>query len=230
MIKAFDPQNLKNEGTMIKAFDPQNLKNVRADIDSALLAIKQKYGITLQIGNISYSPEKATARLTMVAVGDASTATDPRKAALAKAEAEFKSYAKSFGLKPEQFGATFTYGRDTYKLAGIKVRASKMPILGTSTRDGKTYKFPESVIRSLQSAEYKKLYGYEDTVTPGAATTCSNTNAFDEQFKPIGKCTRTATTSRKGMGRNSRPLPYCDQCARLIDESRAEMEAEARCS
>ena len=214
---------------MIKAFDPQNLKNVRADIDSALLAIKQKYGITIQLGNISYSPDKATSRLTMIAVGDAAAATDPRQAALAKSQAEFKSYADSFGLKPEQFGATFTYGRDTYKLAGIKVRASKMPILGTSLRDGKTYKFPESVIRSLQSKEYKKLYGYDDVPTPGAQT-CSNTSAFDEQYKPIGKCNRTATTNRKGHGRNARPLPYCDQCARLIDESRAEMEAEARCS
>lgn len=214
---------------MIKAFDPQNLKNVRADIDSALLAIKQKYGITIQLGNISYSPEKATSRITMIAVGDAAAATDPRAAALAKSQAEFKSYADTFGLTASQFGAQFTFGRDTYKLAGIKIRASKMPILGTSLRDGKTYKFPESAIRSLQSKEYKKLYGYDDTVTPGAQT-CSNTSAFDAQYKPIGKCNRPATTSRKGHGRNSKSEAYCDQCARLIDESRAEMAAEARCS
>lgn len=215
---------------MIKAFDPQNLKNVRADIDSALLAIKQKYGITIQLGNISYSPDKATSRLTMIAVGDAAAATDPRQAALAKAQAEFKRSASSFGLKPEQFGATFTFGRDTYKLAGLKPRSPKRPVLGTSLRDGKTYVFPESAIAPLQSKEHKKLYGIEDSPATGGNVTCSNTNAFDEQFKPIGKCNRPATTSRKGFGRGSRPLPYCEHCARLIDESRAEMAAEARCS
>ena len=214
---------------MIKAFDPQNLKNVRADIDAALVAIKQKYGITIQLGNISYSPDKATSRLTMIAVGDAATATDPRAAALAKAQAEFKRAASSFGLKPEQFGAEFKFGRDTYKLAGLKPRSPKRPILGTSVRDGKTYVFPESVIAPLQSKEHKKLYGIEDSPADGTVS-CSNTNAFDSQYKPIGKCTRTATTSRKGFGRGSRPMPYCDECARLMDESRREMEAEARCS
>jgi hypothetical protein len=215
---------------MIKAFDPQNLKNVRADIDSALLAIKQKYGITIQLGNISYSPDKATSRLTMIAVGDAAAATDPRAAALAKAQAEFKRAASSFGLKPEQFGATFTFGRDTYKLAGLKPRSPKRPVLGTSLRDGKTYVFPESAIAPLQSKEHKETFGIVDSPATGSNVSCSNTSAFDEKFKPIGKCNRTATTSRKGYGRNSRPLPYCEQCARLIDESRAEMAAEARCS
>jgi hypothetical protein len=214
---------------MIKAFDPQNLKNVRADIDSALLAIKQKYGITIQLGNISYSPDKATSRLTMIAVGDAAAATDPRQAALAKAQAEFKRAASSFGLKPEQFGATFTFGRDTYKLAGLKPRSPKRPVLGTSLRDGKTYVFPESAIAPLQSKEHKELFGIEDSpATTGVV--CSNTNAYDAQFKPVGKCKNPATTNRKGFGRGSRPLPYCDHCARLIDEARAENAAEARCS
>ena len=216
---------------MIKAFDGSNLRELRKDIDAAFAAIRQKHGVSLSIGNISYSPEKATSRLTMVAIGDPNVASDPRAAALAKAQAEFKRYADSFGLKPEQFGATFKFGRDTYKLSGLKPRSPKRPILGTSITDGKTYVFPESAIAPLQSAEHKKLYGIEDKTAGTATVTCSNTNAFDfKEGKPMGKCTRPATTSRKGYGRNSRPMPYCDECAQLIDESRREMEAEARCS
>lgn len=212
---------------MIKSFDKQNLGQLRKDIDSALLQIRQKHGVTLQIGNITFSPEKATARLTMVAVGDPTVASDPRAAALAKAEAEFKRSAASFGLKPEQFGATFNFGRDQYKLTGLKPRSPKRPVLGTSLTDGKTYVFPESAIASLQSAEYKKLYGIQDT-SATATVMCSNTNAFDANWKLIGKCPRPATTSRKGIGRGSKAMPYCDECAHLIDESRREMEAEAR--
>jgi hypothetical protein len=215
---------------MIKAFDPSNLKELRRDIDAAFAAIRQKHGVTLSLGNISYAPDKATTRLTMIAVGDASVATDPRAAALAKAQIEFNRYASSFGLKPEQFGATFKHGRDTYKLAGVKPRSSRYPILGTNVANGTTYKLPESAIASLQSKEHRDLFG----INPPTATAtgmCSNDNAYDEKFNPIGKCNRAATTTRKdGFGRDARMQPFCDKCASLIDESRAEMAAEARMS
>ena len=219
---------------MIKTFDSQNLKELRKDIDAALASVKAKHGVSLSLGNISYDPTigRATTKMTMFVVGDGAAATDPRAVAEAKRIAEFKVAAESYGLKVEQLGATFTYGRDTYKLAGLNTKARKRPVLGTSLRDGKTYVFPEEVIRSLQSKEYLDLYGYSVPVSQKATGTvsCSNTNAFDAQFKPIGKCNRPATTSRKGFGRNSKSDPYCDECARLIDESRAEMAAEARCS
>jgi hypothetical protein len=217
---------------VIKTFDNKNLGELRNDLDAAFAAIRAKHGITIAIGRISYDPGvgQASTKLTMNTVSDPSKVNDPRAAALAKAEAEFKRSAASFGLKPEQFGAEFKFGRDTYKLAGLKPRSPKRPILGTSIRDGKTYIFPESVIAPLQSKQHKELFGIADNPAADGNVTCSNTSAFDSQYKPIGKCTRTATTSRKGFGRNSRPLPYCDECARLMDESRREMEAEARCS
>jgi hypothetical protein len=213
---------------MINNFDSDNLKKLRNEIDAAFAAITAKHGVKLSLGTIRYDGTKATSRLTMIAVGDANTAADPRAVALLKAQADFKRACGSFGLKPEQFGATFKFGRDTYKLAGLKPRSPKRPILGTSVVDGKTYVFPESVIVGLQSKEHKEMFGIVDAAAPATGTvTCSNTSAFDAQYKPIGKCTRTATTSRKGFGRNSRPMPYCAECAQLIDESRAEMRAEA---
>ncbi len=216
---------------MIKEFDKQNLTNLLRDLDSALLTIRQKYGVSIKVGTFRHDSFTGNAKLTITAIGDANIATDPRAAALAKAQIDFNSYASSFGLKPEQFGATFTFGRETYKLAGIKPAAHKRPILGTSIRDGKTYVFPESVIAPLQSKEHKHLFGIEDAPATDGSVICSNTNAFDEKFKSIGKCNRPATTSRKsGFGKFARTAPYCDQCARLIDESRAEAEAEARCS
>ena len=212
---------------MIKEFDKQNLKALRADIDAAFLTIRLKYGIAISIGNISYSAQKATSRVTLVAVGDSgANVNDPRAAKLAGMEADFKRVCSSFGLKPEQYGTVIKHGRDSYKLVGLNTRAPKMPILATNILDGRTYKLPESSIASLQSAEYKEMYGI---VSPTALGMCSNDNAFDAQYNPIGKCTRTATTSRKdGFGRNARTQSFCNECAALMDESRAEMEAEAR--
>jgi hypothetical protein len=212
---------------MISSFDSNNLKQLRTEIDAALKTVQQKYGVRLSIGTISYDGVKATSRLTMIAVGDPTTAADPKATMLAKAQSDFNKYASSFGLKPEQYGATFKYGRDTYKLAGLKPGSPKYSILATNVSNGTTYKLPESSIASLQSNEHKELFGIK--TTPTAAGMCSNDNAFDDKWNNIGKCNRTATTSRKtGFGRNGRVEPFCEQCAQLIDESRREMEAEAR--
>jgi hypothetical protein len=216
---------------MITNFDPSNLKQLRAAIDAALAPVVKQYGVRLSLGTISYDPTnpKATTRLTMIAVGDANAATDPRAAMLVKAKADFNRYAESFGLKPEQFGSIFKYGRETYKLVGVKPGSPKYCILATNVATGKTFKLPESSVVELQSKEHRTLFG--TLKTPTAAGMCSNDNAYDAQFNPIGKCKRPATTTRKdGFGRFARTQPFCEQCAGLMDESRREMEAEARMS
>jgi hypothetical protein len=215
---------------MIKAFDKQNLKALRADIDAAFAAIRQKHGVSISIGNISYSPEKATSRVTIVAVGDPNLANDPRAAAAVKMQSDFKLYAMSYGLKPEQYGAVVKHGRDSYKLVGFSPRSTRFPILASRLSDGKVFKLPESAIAPLQSDDHKKLFGITSS-TPTAAGMCSNDNAYDEKYNPIGKCNRPATTARKeGFGRTGRMQPFCETCARQIDDARAENAAEARCS
>jgi len=216
---------------MIKAFDKQNLQQLRADMDAAIQQVAQKHGITIRLKNISYLPERATSKLEFIATGEAASAANPQAAQEAIYAADFKRYCSSFGLKPEQHGATFKHGRDTYKLVGLKPRAPKNPILAKSFTNGRIYILPESAIAPLQSKEHRSLFGTLMAKTPGENGMCSNDNSYDESFKPIGKCNRPATTFRKsGFGKTARTATYCDQCARLIDESRAEMEAEARCS
>jgi len=76
------------------------------------------------------------------------------------------------------------------------------------------------------------LYGIKTSSPFNSTTTCSNESKFDfTKGKSVGKCTNPATTSRKsGFGVANRMQPYCAECAQLIDESIAEMRAEARCS
>src|SRR5271163_917658 len=147
---------------MIKSFDPSNLKQLRADIDAAFVALRQKHGVALSIGNINYTPDgsKATTKLTMVAIGDASAAADPRAARLASMQADFKRAAASYGLKPEQYGTIFKYGRSSYKLVGINTRARTTPIHGQSVTNGKVYRLPESAIATIVSKEHADLMGF----------------------------------------------------------------------
>jgi hypothetical protein len=213
---------------MIKQFDKSNLKDLRKDLEAALASVAKKHGIAITFKNINfYAPDFITAKTTleMTALGDSSAASDPRAAALVKAQADFKAYASSFGLTPEQYGVTFKHGRDTYKLVGFKPRSPRFPILATNVANGTTYKLPESAIASLQTKEHKELFGIK---TPTVSGMCSNDSAYDDNWKNIGKCNRPATTNRKDF--NNRMQPYCEKCAQLIDESRAEMRAEARMS
>ena len=226
---------------MIKQFDKSNLKDLRKDLDAALATVAKKHGIAISFKNINfYAPDFITAKTTleMTALGDSSAATDPRAAAAVKMQSDFKLYAASFGLKAEQYGTIIKHGRESYKLVGFSPRSTRFPILASRLSDGKTFKLPESAIASLQSKEHKELFGIPNPTTPFGVTPtqtasgmCSNDNAYDEKYNPIGKCNRPAVTSRKeGFGRSARMQPFCAKCAEMIDEARAENAAEARMS
>jgi len=49
---------------MVKEFNKVNLKTLRSEIDAALKAVADKNGITLGIGNISFTSDRFTCRLT----------------------------------------------------------------------------------------------------------------------------------------------------------------------
>jgi hypothetical protein len=220
---------------VIKEFDKNNLTTLRNDFDTAMRQLAAKHGVRIRLKTLRYDTLKANGTVEFIAVGDANTATDPQAAQLAIYKAEFAKYAASFGLKPEQHGSIIKSGRDTYKLVGLKPKAPKRPILAQNVADGRIYILTESSIAPLQSKEHKNLFGIGRTADGERIKTvdgqCSNDHAYDTKFNPIGQCNRTPTTFRKsGFGKSARTLPYCDQCARLIDESRAEMEAEARSS
>lgn len=71
----------------ITKFDRANLKALRADIDAALATVAEKHGISLGIGNISFSGEKFTTRMTAMTVASPTTlkvvAHNPELAAFA---------------------------------------------------------------------------------------------------------------------------------------------------
>jgi len=55
------------------------------------------------------------------------------------AEMEFRQWCNLFGLKPEDYGATFTYGGKTFKLVEICPTRPKYPFVGENAQ-GKRYK------------------------------------------------------------------------------------------
>jgi len=59
----------------ITSFDKQNLKQIRADIDAALKAVEDKYGMKVSLGSIRFDANTFSGKLT-AAVGKAAETTE----------------------------------------------------------------------------------------------------------------------------------------------------------
>ena len=143
--------------TAFTNYSKEDFKNVRNDINAALAEVAAKYGITsLTIGNISYTDDSFTTKLTAIqpaAKGSATAAIPtPKGPRELKWQKAFKSGCLFWGLAPTDLGKTITVSGNgktyTGKIAGARARADHNPIilnLGT----GLLYCSVEMVKKSL---------------------------------------------------------------------------------
>jgi len=110
---------------------PKVLKQVRQDIKDALASVEDKHGIVFDFNNISYGDDHFSLRLKANVGSDVSEI----------AKKDWNKYAVLFGLTEDDFGATFKYGGETYKIVGIKPRSKKYPLI-VENEKGKKYKMP----------------------------------------------------------------------------------------
>lgn len=106
-------------------FNKQNLATIRKDIDAALAEVAAKHGITLGIGNISFTDTSFTTKLTAM-IKDGNVATDDTMSAKQMTWAkDFKLYASLYGMKAEDLGKKVTIGSTEYVIVGARPRAKQ---------------------------------------------------------------------------------------------------------
>lgn len=132
---------------VIKTFDKTNLKSVRAEIDTALASVGKKLGIALKIGNISYSEEAFHTKLEAFVVTKDASGKSPAEVKMIQ---ELKKYGFMFNVDESHLGKTFSSNGETFKFAGIKPSRPKYPVVGTSVRTGKSFKFREGVLTQIR--------------------------------------------------------------------------------
>ena len=132
---------------VIKTFDKTNLKSVRAEIDTALASVGKKLGIALKIGNISYSEEAFHTKLEAFVVTKDASGKSPAEVKMIQ---ELKKYGFMFNVNESHLGKTFSSNGETFKFAGIKPSRPKYPVVGTSVRTGKSFKFREGVLTQIR--------------------------------------------------------------------------------
>jgi hypothetical protein len=121
----------------MSGIDRNTAEQIGAACKEALAEVAEKFGLTVTLRGGSFDPSVGTFSPKIVfAVADA-------------AKNEFAEYAAMFLLEPEDFGREFTEfptGGRTFKICGIKPRATKRPILATEVVSGKRYAFPSEFV------------------------------------------------------------------------------------
>lgn len=114
---------------------------LEAKLKPHLEAIGKEIGISIRIGGGSFRPDEGSLKLKLLSIGANGKVIDTTAD-------EFKLFAPSYGLSPDDLGKKFASHGNIYTITGLNRRRYKMPINATRS-DGKAFKFP---------AEHVKLY------------------------------------------------------------------------
>ena len=110
----------------IKQFDKTNLQALRVEMDNALQAISNKYGITIKAGNASFSGNECTFKVKLNTKGTDGTV-------ITKEAKDFDRYKGLHGMDHLSVGDTIYIQGSPYILTGFNTRARKAPINFTNS-------------------------------------------------------------------------------------------------
>ena len=118
-------------------------RRVVEEVNKALQEAGRKLGISIaKTGGGRYDESSFSFKVECNLMGVDGEVRSP------KAE-DFKKYASMYGLKPDNFGKTFTtFGGKAFTICGLNMRASKNPIHATN-RNGKTFIFPAEEVKTM---------------------------------------------------------------------------------
>ena len=125
--------------SQINSINPSVCRILRDEMDAALKAVGDKYGITIAVGGGKYTDSNVTFKVEAAVVNE-----DGQK--LGKDAVAFQQNARYYGLTPEDLFKEFTFQGVTHQIVGLKPQSRKFPILAKNLRDGKTYKMTASSV------------------------------------------------------------------------------------
>ena len=113
----------------ISNFNKSNLSGLRTDINAALAEVMKKHGISIEIGNISFSGEQFTTKLT-AKTGSSTTEESAKN--------EWEKYATVYGMKPEWFGKKVFISGSNHTITKL-LPSKRKNIVQITSADGKKY-------------------------------------------------------------------------------------------
>jgi hypothetical protein len=122
--------------------DKPKARLMRENLATMFAEFDKKFDVKTTVGNASFTATNIVFKI------EFAEKTADGQVLNREAEA-FKRNAKFYGFDADDFGKTFIFRREGYKISGLKPKSYRFPILGTRA-DGKTFKFPANdVLRAL---------------------------------------------------------------------------------
>ncbi len=122
--------------------DKVSARNLSEALKAFLVSFEEENDVKVAIGSGKYDDTTLTLKIELSELAESGEA-------LTRSANEFKALARSYGLNPEDLGKEFRDGVRTYRIVGLKPRASRYPIVAEALGDKHRYKF---------SAESVKMY------------------------------------------------------------------------
>lgn len=134
--------------TPVQVFDRNTASGIRSDIDAAIQAVGEKYGITLRAGAASYDAISLNVKVTGVV---AKTPSGKRPE-----QEEFLKHCNDWtGLKAEWLNQTFDQQGRTYTIVGKTIGARRKNCIIANRDDGKQFVVPVLTIVSFMGGRFK---------------------------------------------------------------------------
>lgn len=127
----------------IAQFDKTACKALRSSLNSDLAKIAKKHGISLKVGNIHFTRNEATIKLTANAIKGGQVLT--------KEAMDWNLHAKNHGIT-KSVGDTFVSNGAEYKITGWSTRRHQFPISATRVSDNSLFKFKISAVKPINPA------------------------------------------------------------------------------
>lgn len=127
----------------ITQFTPAVLKALRPEIDAALKAVADKYGVTFHAGNGLYSGVEASFKLEMKVADTTAVEAEERRT--------FEKHCRIVGLEPEDFGKRFRASNYWYTVIGFDPGRPKFCIKVRDEKTGKTVGMTDLVVPTIRA-------------------------------------------------------------------------------
>ena len=115
----------------------QNLKMFRMNFENLVKDFEKRNGVKLELGNIRFSDNQFTTKLTVTNIGDTSSSLE---------EIKFAELCTKYGFSKSDYNRTVKVNGRKYKLIGFKPRATRYPCI-VENHNGK-YKMGTFVVKN----------------------------------------------------------------------------------
>ena len=122
----------------------QELRELQNLFAQEMNLIAGQRGFKVRASGGTYTADESILKFTISLAGEVGTRAEREK---------WATHCGYFGLRASDYGRTFSLKGQTFTVTGFHLKASKRPVLATSSKNNELYKFTPSFVRTVLGGE-----------------------------------------------------------------------------